>query len=304
MRAIFREILAPFTREFTGRNRWIHLAFVAIAALFLCYIYLGKDGFMKGDGYGITARLSGQKSVTERQNELAGLKREAAKALPSENMQARMTRIEAQLVEDGKDAPSRARAEHYLRYVLWFLSTFVILFVIPVLFISLHPRLRLRDYGVGLGDWRFSVKIFGILASVMLLAVLAIKIFKIQGFMQYYPMFAVKRISGAQPDFLFWFIIVELCFFLYFIGWEFFFRGLLVFPLSRRIGSLAALVGLVPFAIMHAGKPVVEAFGSIIAAWFLGILVLRARSFWVCPVLHFAIAFVMDLMAALSRNLF
>ncbi len=305
MRTFFRDMAGPFVRELTGHNRWVHLAFAGIAAVFLCYIYLGKEPFMKGAGYGIPALVSGETAAGERRSELQRHRRLATANPPAATAsESRVAELEKRVAEDNRSAPGRARAMHYLKYAGWFFATFVILFVIPVMFIMLHPHLRLRDYGLGLGDWKFSLRIFSVFALIMILAVLAIKIFRIEGFLRYYPMFAEKGVTGSQADFLLWFVIVELCFFLYFVGWEFFFRGLLVFPLSRRIGPLAALVGIVPFAIMHAGKPVAEAFGSIIAAWVLGILVIRARSFWVCPVLHFAIAFVMDLMAALSRNLF
>jgi len=299
-----RNLFSPFTRELTGRNRWVHLGFMAIAALFMIYIYLGKESFMKGSGYGLPALISGDVAAGERRIELDRLKLETKKQPGTAETVQKIQKLDAMVSKDSAVAGERGRSIHYLRYAGWFLSTFFILFVLPFVFIAVHPRLRLKDYGLGLGDWLFSLKIFSAFAVVMALAVAAIKVFHIEGFLRYYPMFAVKGITGHQPDFVFWFIILETCFFLYFVGWEFFFRGLLIFPLSRRIGSLAALVGLVPFAIMHAGKPVAEAFGSIIAAWVLGILVLRARSFWVCPVLHFAIAFIMDLMAALSRNLF
>lgn len=299
----FRDLAEPFVSELTGHNRWIHLALVGIATIFLCYIYLGKDPFMKGAGYGFPALVSGQIAAGERNAELQRYKRMAlTNAIPT--TKSRLSELETQVAEDAKLAPARARSMHYLRYVGWFLAAFLILFVLPVLYIALHPRLRLQDYGLGLGDWKFSLAVFSVFALIMISAVLVIKTFKVEGFLRYYPMFAPKGVSGRQTDFLLWFVIVEVCFLLYFVGWEFFFRGLLVFPLSKRIGSLAALVGILPFAIMHTGKPVAEAFGSIIAAWVLGILVIRARSFWVCPVLHFTIAFVMDLMAALSRNLF
>ena len=263
-------------QRLTGRNRWVHLGFI-IAALFMIYIYLGKESFMKGSGYGLPALISGDVAAGERRIELDRLKLETKKQPGTAETVQKIQKLDAMVSKDSAVAGERGRSIHYLRYAGWFLSTFFILFVLPVVFIAVHPRLRLKDYGLGLGDWLFSLKIFSAFAVVMALAVAAIKVFHIEGFLRYYPMFAVKGITGHQPDFVFWFIILETCFFLYFVGWEFFFRGLLIFPLSRRIGSLAALVGLVPFAIMH-GKPVMS-------IWFhyccVGprYSVLRARSF-------------------------
>jgi len=82
------------------------------------------------------------------------------------------------------------------------------------------------------------------------------------------------------------------------------FSVLMVLAVLAGTHTLQAL-GILPFAIMHAGgKPIAEAFGSILAAYFLGLLVLKVRSFWVCPLIHFMVAFSMDLIAAFHRGLF
>jgi hypothetical protein len=128
--------------------------------------------------------------------------------------------------------------------------------------------------------------------------------FNVKSFLAYYPLYAEKSAAGAQPDFLFWFVVLEFCFLLYFIGWEFFFRSLILFPLEKHLGGAAAVIGLLPFALTHIGKPIPEVFGSVFAAWFLSVLVLRARSFWICPLIHFAVSFTMNLAAAFSRQLF
>jgi len=198
----------------------------------------------------------------------------------------------------------------FYRYVGWFLSCFFFLFVVPVAFIGLHPRLKMKDFGLGLGDLKYAGKIALVFSGVMIIMVVILVLSKNKTFLNYYPMF-VKRLSPArQPghflfkNFAMYFIIFEISYFIYFIGWEFFFRSLLIFPLEKRLGNMAVIAGILPFAIMHAGgKPIAEAFGSIIAAYLLGILVLKVRSFWICPVIHFMVAFSMDISSALSRGL-
>jgi len=308
-----RESLEPFVRELRGRERWLHVSLLALAALFLCYNYLGKEAFTRNDGYGIPALVSGDAKIRELRQEIQGIEETLAgtgageEALPLEEREALGQTLEglrAELDGAAEGAPERTRIMHYMRYAGWFVSTFVFLFILPVAFIAIHPRLRLRDFGLGLGDWRFAGRIAVIFAGVMGIAVLFITVFEVKGFLSYYPLYAEKRITGAQPDFLLWFLLLEFCFLLYFTGWEFFFRALMLFPLEKRLGALSALVGVLPFALVHIGKPVAEAFGSILAAWFLSILVLRVRSFWICPILHFGVSFVMNLAAAISRDLF
>jgi hypothetical protein len=59
---------------------------------------------------------------------------------------------------------------------------------------------------------------------------------------------------------------------------EFFFRGFLLFPVARRLGWQAVPVAMLPYALVHAGKPAWELFGSIAFGLALGDLALRSRS--------------------------
>src|SRR3972149_3352041 len=55
------------------------------------------------------------------------------------------------------------------------------------------------------------------------------------------------------------------------IGWEFFFRGFLLFGLMRLMGPTAVVAQAVPFALAHLGKPEAETlspiFGGTLFAW-------------------------------------
>ncbi|MFP4055351.1 MAG: type II CAAX prenyl endopeptidase Rce1 family protein [Candidatus Brocadiia bacterium] len=80
----------------------------------------------------------------------------------------------------------------------------------------------------------------------------------------------------------------------YMFGWEYLFRGFLLFALAKRFGSVAIVVQTVPFALAHVGKPQLEAFASILAGLALGALALRARSMWPCFAVHAFTAVWMD----------
>lgn len=294
----FTKIINPFIEDFKNKNRGIVWAFLSFSLLFLLYIYFGKNAFLYKGGYGL---LGGE-------------------------------------------------SQNYFRYIGWFFSCFFVFFAIPVIFIGLHPKLKLKNFGLGIGDYKFTGKIAFVFTAFMLILVAALIIFKSTAFLRYYPMFA-KGISKANSgsfvmrNFLTLFLVYEVSYFIYFIGWEFFFRGLLIFPLANKLENfrkkseknekeaflfsvknrsinlflkkrgrnknknrthiehLTALIGVLPFAIMHLRKPVPEVFGSIIAAYFLGLLALKAKSFWITPIIHFLIAFSMDFSAALSRGL-
>lgn len=294
IRAIIKDLLG----EFTGPRKKLLLGYLGLAVLFLVYIYAGKDVFLTGNGYGLPQTLVGTSVAAGRK--AADLQQ----ALQRETAPDRRVVLEGRLAAARRDAAAtgnrRTLALRFLRYAGWFASGFLFLFVVPVLVIRFTPGLSLRDFGLGLGDWRYSLRVFWLFMAVMLAAIAVMLVFRVGSFLKYYPMYA-KGLAGLPLGG--WFVLLEFLYLLYFIGWEFYFRALLLFPLEKQLGGLTPLVGVLPFAIMHLGKPVPEVFGSVLAAWFLGVLVLRTRSFWICPLLHFLIAFAMDLAAALGRGL-
>lgn len=181
----------------------------------------------------------------------------------------------------------------------WFLACFTLLGLVPVLF-QLPRPLRPDNLGLGLGDWRFGLKWIFILYGIMLPLVLGASRFST--FWKYYPLNDALGAEAAQwlahgqapPDFWWHFLLYELLYALYFIGWEYFFRGYLTFGLYARMGGLSVLVANIPFALLHAGKPLPEALGSVIAGVALGFFALKTRSFWYCFLLHVGIAWTMD----------
>lgn len=191
----------------------------------------------------------------------------------------------------------------------WFLNSFFGLGVLPVL-LTLPRRLRPQalGLGLGLGDWRFSLKWLAILLGIMVPVVLVAAQFGT--FWKYYPLNgtlgqqAALWVAGKPvPDgFLAHFIAYELLYGLYFIGWEYFFRGYMTFGLYDRLGVNGVLIGTIPFALLHVGKPFPEAVGSIVAGVALGLFALRARSFWPCWILHAAIAWTMDAAAIWMKS--
>jgi membrane protease YdiL (CAAX protease family) len=92
-------------------------------------------------------------------------------------------------------------------------------------------------------------------------------------------------------------------FFLYYLPWEFFFRGFLLFPFAlaaEREGSgptaVAALVlfQTIPSTLLHFGHPISELAGAAIAGLAFGLLAWRTRSIVPGLILHAAIGLGTD----------
>jgi membrane protease YdiL (CAAX protease family) len=86
------------------------------------------------------------------------------------------------------------------------------------------------------------------------------------------------------------------------LGWEFFFRGWLLFGFARRFGPDALWLQAVPFALAHIGKPEVETFSTIFGGFAFGWIAYRTRSFVWPFLVHWFIATFVILAAAAART--
>ena len=182
----------------------------------------------------------------------------------------------------------------------WFGMTTLALFVVPALVIKFVFRQRLRDYGVSLGQpavWGRYLLVFG--AVMVPVIVIASRLPSLHGFYPRYPLARVGEYPGASWG---WFALCAAGWLVYFFAWEFFFRGFLLNLLAPRYGAgLAIAVQTIPFALMHFPKVETEAFSSIFAGVLLGIMAYRGRSMVGAWLLHWGVAFLMDLLVVVWK---
>ncbi len=161
----------------------------------------------------------------------------------------------------------------------------------PVLLMLIFRR-KPADYGIGIGEPRIWLKDLGFLFLVML--VILVIAFKFSGFKSFYPLYK-KAAHGLGP-----FLLYEAIQLFHMFAWEFFFRGFMLFGLSKKMDQrLAILIQTIPFAMMHFRKPPLEAYGSIFAGVFQGVVAVRGRSFLPCAILHFMVALTADVLGIL-----
>ncbi len=183
----------------------------------------------------------------------------------------------------------------------WFGSSLVLYLVVPLLLSWLTRGSFHRRYGFSLGDAKAGLAISGLFLAVMLPITWVVSHFA--AFKGMYPLAGnsafMLTVDGKTSASWGLFLAYELGYFLYFVGWEFLFRGWLVNGLLPHFGRVGAiLIQVAPFAVMHLGKAEIEALGSIVAGIALGILALRTRSFWYGALVHGTIAVFMDFLSA------
>lgn len=81
------------------------------------------------------------------------------------------------------------------------------------------------------------------------------------------------------------------------VGWEFFFRGYLIFTLARLVGANAILLQAVPFALAHLGKPQLETLTTVFGGAYFGWLSWHTRSFLYAFALHWLVNVTVVLVA-------
>jgi len=171
---------------------------------------------------------------------------------------------------------------------LWhFGSAFLLMGVLPALVVKLVFRESLADYGVQRGDTGFSLKALLVLLPVMV--ALTYPNARAPEFMAEYPFDRGAGNSSAA------FISHAGTYLLYYLGWEFFFRGFMQFGLRDALGDWnAILVQTLTSCLIHIGKPAGETYGAIVAGLLWGLIVFRTRSLWAVLVMHWALGVSLD----------
>ena len=163
----------------------------------------------------------------------------------------------------------------------------------PVL-ILLLLRMNPLHNGLGIGNWRKGLWL-SFLASIAVL--LSCFLFARVPAMQFYYS-APKWGTGDAGAVLLgeWGRLRTL------IGWEFLFRGFLLFPLYEAFGPAANLIQATLCAVTHMHKPLVEMYGSFPFALLLGYLARRSGSVWYGVYVHWLLGFALEVYIAIGNK--
>lgn len=141
-----------------------------------------------------------------------------------------------------------------------------------------------------IAHWRIYAVLFAIVFPFILV------VGQMRGFTKYYPIF--PGAADGPLHFVGW----ELAYGLQFFAVEFFYRGLLVLGVARKLGAAAVLFPVIPYCMLHFGKPLPEVLGSILAGVVLAYLSLSTRTIWLGVALHVGVAVLMDVVALAAKG--
>jgi uncharacterized protein len=156
--------------------------------------------------------------------------------------------------------------------------------VVPLFIIIFVFRESPAEYGFRLGDWKwgFSLTLAACAGMTLILWLLLRGDTSMQDY--YAPL-----LNGPLP--------LPLYTFLELIGWEFLFRGWILFGYARKFGPEALWLQAVPFALAHIGKPEVETLSTIFGGFVFGWIAWRAGSFLYPFLIHWYIFTLVVLLA-------
>lgn len=168
-----------------------------------------------------------------------------------------------------------------------FFSSFVLLGVIPALIVRFVFKESLSSYGVQLGDVKFGLKAFLVLAPIMVLSTYPSA--HMPQFLAEYPLYKGAGDSAVA------FASHAFAYLFFYLGWEFFFRGFMQFGLREKLGDwYAILIQTTVSCLLHIGKPDGEIYSSILGALVWGIIAFRSRSLLFVLLMHWLLGVSLD----------
>jgi uncharacterized protein len=156
--------------------------------------------------------------------------------------------------------------------------------VIPLITVGLFFKENPASYGFRLGDWKAGL-VFTLVGWIITSIIVAL-VAQTTDFRNYY---APQSLPPLE-------LILKTGIGLF--GWEFLFRGFLLFALFPVCGPYAILIQAIPFTIAHIGKPELETISCIFGGSIFGYIAWRTRSFLYPFLIHWYLSTITILVAA------
>jgi len=170
------------------------------------------------------------------------------------------------------------KAQAFSQYYQWS-TAFFLLGIIPAFIVKLFFKERLEDYG--LYPKRPLISLLIVVLGILFVTPLTFFGAKSPRFTAMYPL--VKN-AGQSP---YLFFISAFFYFLYYIGYEFFFRGFLFMGTKDIIGDWEAMgVSLMATVLLHIDRPEGEMALAILAGIIFPIIVKKMKTLWPVILIH------------------
>jgi len=188
----------------------------------------------------------------------------------------------------------------YFRIIYHHIACFALFFVIGLLYTKLILKKSPKEFGLGFGDSKTGLILCA--AATVIMPLLGLSCITDPEMVAAYPLVDL-HVFGA------WYYVLGYfaSYLLYYVGWEYLFRGIGLFGTEGKIGSLGAilLTGMIS-ALIHTsiggfGKPMLETLSAIPAGLVFGWVAYKTKSIYYSLYMHMIIGFSTDLAIFLAR---
>jgi hypothetical protein len=178
--------------------------------------------------------------------------------------------------------------------------SFFTVFIPILIFYFVHDREQHHLYG--LRAQKFDTAPYFTMLLIMLPLIVTASFNDV--FLRQYPMYKTSS-AHAYLDLPEWVTMMcyEIAYGLDFITVEYLFRGFMVIGMMTILGRGAVLTMAVVYCVLHFGKPAGEAISSAFGGYILGVVAYETRSIWGGIIVHMGIAWMMELVAFVQKNL-
>jgi len=152
------------------------------------------------------------------------------------------------------------------------LSSFIYFAILPLLAILILLRKNPLDFGLRLGNWK--VWGFHVILSIVIAGPVLYISSRFSTLEGYYTLQEFDLLKYSLETIV------------YMFAWEFLYRGFLLFGLKEKLGEISILIQMIPFVLLHFGKPELETISTIFVGIYLGYVVYRGNSYWPAFIIH------------------
>ena len=169
----------------------------------------------------------------------------------------------------------------------FWISSFIYFGIFPVLTILIFLRKNPLDFGLRLGNYKLW------LPYILIFLIIAIPILYFTS-----DMSSVQGYYRSHRNFDLLKYVLQMG--VYMLGWEFLFRGFMLFGLKEKFKEGSIIIQMIPFVLLHFGKPEIETISTIFTGLLWGYICYRGKSFWPAYIMHIVVnisnkAFVLGL---------
>lgn len=186
-----------------------------------------------------------------------------------------------------------------LHQLTWWVGTMITVYLfVPLLLVKFLFKESFGEYGMKWKGAFHNWQLYVVMLAVML--PLVIYFSSTKSFQLRYPFYSPAKNEKLFPDFWMW----EVLYFFQFVALEFFFRGFITLGLRKRFGYYSIFIMMIPYCMIHFGKPMPETIGAIFAGLILGTLSMKSRSIFLGILIHYSIAISMDMCSLWRKGFF